>query len=379
MTRDEIRYIVISDIHLGHKRNKTTDIITALYHFFQTDRSDLNIIFLAGDVFDDLLDLSEEYIYDISIWMMWLMRYCQRTNTLLRVLEGTPRHDRQQSRLFEIVKDVDATCANVDLLYVKALNIEYIPTLGIHVLYVPDEWNASTDKTLEQVKELMSCIGIDKVDISIMHGVFGYQLPTNVKTVPMHSEVEYLALTRYYIHIGHVHTFSIYERIIANGSFDRLCHNEEHPKGGVEVCIRKNGTSEYWFIENKLAKTFITLTITHTEIESIIKYIERKVKHLRPDSCIRIKAKKDHPAMLGLEHLKNYFPTFNFTKIALDEVDDDQYQLMSDVLVSESTFIPITITRDNIKDLLTEEIRNNHTMTTKQWDIVSAELSGLHK
>lgn len=380
MITNGLKYIVISDIHLGNKRNKTKDILNALYAFFEpyTARDDIDIIFLAGDVFDGLLDLSDEAVYDISLWMRWLIRYCARCDVKLRILEGTPRHDRQQSRLFEIVKTVDSSASGADVLYVKTLNIEYIRDYDIYVLYVPDEWNSSTDKTLSQVKQLMSSIGIDKVDISIMHGMFGYQVPKGVTTIPTHSEIEYLGLTRYYIHIGHDHTFSMYERIIVNGSFDRLCHGEENPKGGVEISIRKDGSSEFWFIENKLAKKFITLVINSRDIESIIKYIQRKVKNLPADSYLRIKAKRDHPALLGIEQIKSYFPLLNITKMPVDEEDDDEYQLMSDVMTVEATFYaPITITRDNINDLLFDEIRQNHNWSNDQWCIASKELSEL--
>ena len=376
-----IKYVVISDIHLGHKRNKTKDIINNLFNFFEpyTVRDNIDIIFLAGDVFDGLIDLSDDCLFDIAEWIRWLIRYCGRCDVKLRILEGTPRHDRQQSKLFEIIKCIDAAASLADVKYIKALNIEYIPDLDIHVLYVPDEWNASCDKTLEQVRELMTAIGIDKVDISIMHGMFGYQVPNNVKTIPTHSEVDYLSLTRYYIHIGHVHIFSMYERIIANGSFDRLRHNEEEPKGGVEVHIEPDGTGKYWFIENKSAKPFVTLTITAKEIESIIKYIERKTKNLPPDSHVRIKAKRNHPALLGIEYIKTYFPTLNITKSALDEVDDDDYQLISDVMAVDTPFVPITITRDNLNELLFEEIRNNHQWTTQQWTLAGKELAELNK
>jgi len=381
MIPDTIKYVVISDIHLGHKRNKTTDIITALYRFFEpyASRDDIDIVFLAGDVFDGLLDLSDECVFEICQWIKWLIRYCDRCNIRLRVLEGTPRHDRQQSRLFETIKSIDHICNGVDLVYVKTLSIEYMPGLGIHVLYVPDEWNASTDKTLDQVKDLMQSIGVDKVDISIMHGMFAYQIPSNVKTVPIHSEIEYLSLTKYFIHIGHVHIFSVYERIIANGSFDRLCHGEEEPKGGVEVCIKKDGTGQYWFIENTLAKKFVTLTVTAKEIEAIIKYIERRVKNLPPDSYVRIKAKKDHPVFLGFDQIKTYFPMLNLTKSSLDDVDDDEYQLMTDVMAVETPFIPITITKDNLLDLLFDEIRNHHHWTPDQWSVATKELLGLNK
>ena len=45
---------------------------------------------------------------------------------------------------------------------------------------------------------------------------------------------------------------SVFERILAQGSFDRLAHNEEEDKGGIVVTIDKvNGNHSYRFIKNE--------------------------------------------------------------------------------------------------------------------------------
>lgn len=377
MIPDTLKYIVISDIHLGHKRNPTTNIIKALTQFFlgYEDRDDIRIIFLAGDVFDGLLDLSDDDVFDIVRWILWLLRFCHHKNIKLRVLEGTPRHDRGQSKLFESVHA--ASNLSVDLKYIKTLHIEYMDDYDLHILYIPDEWNASTEKTFQEVKSCMTSLSIDKVDISIMHGMFGYQIPNNVKTVPKHSEIDYLSITRYFIHIGHVHIFSVYERIIANGSFDRIAHGEESPKGGVEVAIRKDGTGQYWFIENKLAMIFLTLTIRNKDMDSVLKYVTRRFKNIPPQSHIRLRASHDHPCMAGLDYLKTYFPTFQFTKMSLDDVVEEDYQLISDTVIDESIYIPITLTRDNLKTLLFEDIQQNHPWSSHQWSLAEQEIQNV--
>ena len=344
MIPDTLKYIVISDIHLGHKRNPTTNIIKALTQFFlgYEDRDDIRIIFLAGDVFDGLLDLSDDDVFDIVRWILWLLRFCHHKNIKLRVLEGTPRHDRGQSKLFESVHA--ASNLSVDLKYIKTLHIEYMDDYDLHILYIPDEWNDSTEKTFQEVKSCMTSLSIDKVD---------------------------------FIHIGHVHIFSVYERIIANGSFDRIAHGEESPKGGVEVAIRKDGTGQYWFIENKLAMIFLTLTIRNKDMDSVLKYVTRRFKNIPPQSHIRLRASHDHPCMAGLDYLKTYFPTFQFTKMSLDDVVEEDYQLISDTVIDESIYIPITLTRDNLKTLLFEDIQQNHPWSSHQWSLAEQEIQNV--
>lgn len=377
MRRNELKYLVLNDIHLGHKKNPTVDIIAALKLFignYET-RNDISIIFLAGDVFDTLLDLSDDDVFEITKWILSLIQFCHRKNIKLRVLEGTPRHDHGQSKLFESVKN--ATGLPVDLKYIHTLHIEYMEDEDLYILYVPDEWNASTDKTFEQVQVLLKECNIDKVDISIMHGLFGYQITASAKTVPKHLETNYLDITRYYIHIGHVHLFSVYERIIAGGSFDCIRHNEEQPKGGIEACIYKDGRMLYWFIENKVAKKFVTFTIKNKDMDSVLKYLTRKINKLPLFSHVRLKTSKNHPCYTGIDYIKSYFPAIHFTLMALEDEVEDDYQLISDTVVDDVKFIPITLTQENLKTLLFDDIQQNHVWTPKQWELAEHELTEL--
>lgn len=367
MNKAKVRYHVISDIHLGHPRNKTLDVLHALDVYFNNylPRDDLDILFLAGDVFDRLLDFPMPEVAEITTWLHRLLGYCGRNGIKLRVLEGTPSHDWGQSEIINTLFSVSGL--TVDVKYINTLHIEYMDDLGIRVLYVPDEWNSSTDKTFEQVKELLSINHLTQVDIAIMHGNFAYQLPVQAAKAPRHNEQNYLSIVTYFISIGHIHTHSIYERILAQGSFDRLAHGEEEPKGGMECVIYKEGGGDYFFIENKLAKRFITLTLRSKDVDASIAMIAKKTHKLPIDSYVRIRAKKDHPLMIGIDELKKRFPYFVFTKIAIDEVEFSG-QLVEDV-AKDPSYIPITISKDNIRALLVDEIVTKHALTAAQHSI----------
>ena len=57
----ELNIACISDIHLGNKRNNARNIIKNLYAAFpdNSKTGELDIIFIAGDVFDSLFSLSD--------------------------------------------------------------------------------------------------------------------------------------------------------------------------------------------------------------------------------------------------------------------------------------------------------------------------------
>lgn len=363
-----INYLVLSDVHLGHKRNDTKYIIDNLDKFLFIDNnfSYLDMIFIAGDLFDSLLDLSND---DISLSLAWLSRlfhYCHKNNIKLRILEGTPSHDWKQSRQAKTVYDI--INLPIDFMYIDTLYIEYLKDLELYILYVPDEWTSSTKTTFDQVQVLLKDNNIKQVDIAIMHGLFNYQLKGITGNIQKHNESDYLSIVKYFINIGHIHTYSNYERIIAQGSFDRLSHGEEESKGAVVCTLTENRIDNYFvFIENKSARIFKTIEIKSKDLDISLNKIHKIVSKLPANSYVRIKAAKDHPVYSAFEQIKNkYFELF-FSKTSLE--DEEEYLLIKNNTTTDNSYMPLTITKENIKILLLEQINSKYKFTDKQFNI----------
>lgn len=353
MLKDEIRYLVLSDIHLGHSRNKTKDIITNLNLFlyeYDEDLKDLDIIFLAGDIFDKLLTTkSEEYILSLK-WLTTLLLYCKERNIKLRILEGTPSHDSGQAEAFiEVAKKLEY---NVDFKYINILDIEYIKELGINILYVPDEWKHDSKETFKEVKELLKERSLSEVDIAIMHGCFRYQLPFNPNAKFLHIEADYLDIVRYYITIGHIHTGSAYERILAPGSFDRLAHGEEEKKGALLCKIKKDKKMEFKFLENKYALLFKTFHYQNIEEIEIIKDLKIKLKKLPEGSHIRILLKNDNNLIKSIKTFLSVYINYNI-KIDIDEKIIKKFNINELLNTDNKTF---EINKNNIEELINLEL-----------------------
>lgn len=378
MLKSKIKYLVLSDLHLGHKRNSTVEMVNNLNIFFNhyKHRDDLDVIFLAGDVFDRLLDFTTDDMAEIMVWVSRLITFCGRCNIKLRVLEGTPSHDWMQSRVFDTIVKINQ--CPVDFKYVSALSIERIEDLGITVLYMPDEWNISTDRTFEQVVDLLAENHLAQVDIGIFHGMFAYQVPVAALKIPRHDEARYLAIVKYFINIGHVHTYSTYSRILAQGSFDRISHGEEGAKGAIEVVLQRDDESTFTFIENKGAKLFKTLVLRGKDVEAAVKQIERAMQTWSPGTHLRLKASKDHPALLAFDELKKKFPDLILSKTTLEEASEAKSSQLNDSLIDEAVpYQPITITADNLEMLLTAEIKPRYTFTDSQWEIYKRALKAI--
>jgi DNA repair exonuclease SbcCD nuclease subunit len=346
---------VVSDIHLGHARNSSKAIVEALDAAFpdNTETGELDIIFLAGDVFDRLLDLPNNDVSEIQMWMQRLLWICSKHNISLRVLEGTPSHDWRQSKSFEDV--LKMTNYKLDFKYVTDLSIEHVERFGVNVLYVPDEWGISSQNTFEQVQKLLEINNLTKVDYAIMHGQFDYQAQwekhKSTKDTVSHDSQAYLDIVKHYIFIGHIHTHSTFDRIIAQGSFDRLSHGEEEPKGHVRATVNENGEKNFFFVENKLARIYKTVNCKKLDLQQTLEYVKKKVEGLPLLSCVRVSADATHPIFGNMNQLANMYPLIIWTK--LPKVADSKKV----VVVEETQYsAPIAITKENVSFLLKERM-----------------------
>ena len=369
-----IKIACVSDIHLGHKNTKTSKIIENLRKAFFTDHSnkDLDIWFLAGDVFDGLLDLNDNDLPEIDFFIEDFLRYCSINNIAVRVLEGTPSHDWTQSQRFMTIAKI-LKLDNLDIQYIDNVYVEINEKYNISILYVPDEIQPTTDKTLKLVKDTLLSKGLDKVDIAIMHGQFDYQLPSHIKHLPRHSSEAYLELVKKVILIGHIHTFSTFDRIVAQGSFDRLTHGQEEPKGFVKVDI-KTDSFDIHFIENKYSQLYKSFDIDSLTLEETIDYLDKTIKEYPVDSFVRLTALSTHPVFFNMKELIGRFPYITFSRLIKEKNGKQTAEQSEDLDINSSEYLPITLTKDNIPGLLKIKLNTkfdqNETMILKSMHLL---------
>lgn len=351
-TANVVKGASFSDLHMLHRRTPTSLIIRNLGESLpdNEETAALDIIFLAGDVFDNLGDLANEDVWDVKMWAAGLLRLCKKHGIILRILEGTPSHDWKQSHLFVVLNQLAEIGA--DIKHVKELSIEYIEPLGISVLYVPDEWGPP-DRTLSQVKDLLKAKGLEKVDLAIMHGQFPYQLPSHV-SAPTHDPEAYLAIVRFFIFIGHVHNRSEFDRIRAQGSHDRNGHGEEEAKGHYRFQIDLQSGEHYTqFVENVNAQRYVTVSVRGMTLDETLEEIHVQVKDLPELAFVRVEADKENPILSNMEVLIRKWPMLTWSKIARKDKEEKD-----EIIEVEVVYKPLTITPENIGDLLMERLAN---------------------
>lgn len=281
---DILNAIWISDIHLGHPRVSTLSILQGLYKVFRPspEMEKVDLITIAGDLFDGLLSLPDEEVDMIQMFFRDLLQMCGELNIRLRVLEGTPSHDRAQSRHLVTVNNTLPKAMQADLLYVDTVKVVREEGWDLDFLYVPDEWHHDPDVVWEDVRQALKDFGVDAVDYSVMHGMFEQQLPPHVK-IPTHNSKNYLSITRKLIDIGHDHHPKRLGKILINGSFDRISHNEEHAKGYWHTLTHRDTdvNDKITFVTNPDATPHVTVNILDDDLETALDKLTRKARELK--------------------------------------------------------------------------------------------------
>lgn len=375
-----VSWLTISDVHLG-KRGRTIEILKNLKWYLGPENPwypqirDVDILFIAGDLFDDSLDFKSDEVHEIILWLSQLFHFCNVHDIRLRILEGTPSHDHRQSRIADtalrILKDP------LDFRYISKIEVEIFEDLGVSCLYIPDEYGTGPDANYQECFDALRQAGLSQADIGIYHGFFKFQLPAAIKDHPAHDENSHLSLIKGFINIGHDHSFKTYKRLIVQGSFDRLSHGEEEPKGGVLCVHNPDSENRFHFVENKHAKVFKTVDLKSPDLEKSLTQLRKALAKIPELSYVRIRARKTHPLYLAFEELKIKFPMYNFSKKSVEDEQEESDTLASTHQSTDDKFMPIHINKDNIVELLMREVSTKHSLTQRQLTLLSSSLEGM--
>lgn len=345
-----------SDFHLGHGNTPTEKIVEALDLLMTNDEvfSQNDLIIYAGDVTERLLSQPSNEMRLARQWMSRSNALSVKHGTVVAVVEGTPLHDWKQAEYF--VEDNRRREHPANLYYEKEVRIVFIEKLGIHILFVPDEAHENCKLTEIAVREELNKWNLEKVDLTILHGQFRHQYPEHLRETGMdfHDSDFYLDITRHFIFAGHVHRHTIFKRIVAHGSIERLGHGYEDPKGcvGFELNLDDPTKSKVWFIENKNAMIYKTFQVDGDNLQFEADRIRTLSVNYPLGSRIRIQAKEGHPILSLVKEFRKEFPMYHW------KADPQREKIKRDAAV-----VPVRIKKskvsirpDNIAELLADKL-----------------------
>lgn len=356
----KLRVASFSDIHLGANRTTTPEILAALYDAFDKNQlfEKIDVLIFAGDLFDRLLEVNNQHLTSIIVWMSYVIRQCERKDITLLVLAGTKSHDRDQNELW--LSTAKAMKSNCRLHYADTLSIEYFRDWDMNVLFVPDNLNPDSSVTWSEVEELMEAKGLKKVDFAVMHGQFQHQLPEFIseKSPATHKNSNYLNIVEHYIFVGHIHTHSVYDRILAQGSFDRLSHGEEEPKGFLlaEINLRGNVSDDWFtFIPNLKAKKYITINCLGLELDQALIKISKDIEILNDGEYVRIEAEKSSPIFSNMEEVMKLAPLIKWSTLKRDLEQEEQEKIV-DLQPQLQEWVSVKVDKNNILEIMQKEL-----------------------
>ncbi|QAX96680.1 hypothetical protein [Vibrio phage vB_VmeM-Yong MS31] len=353
-TTTGLKILFVSDIHLLHRRVKTADISSRLLRklFKLIKVHELDYLVIAGDLFDAAQLLPEADVGDAQLFISMLLTFCQENNVKLRVLEGTPSHDRKQSSQFVTLNNHMVADKRTDLRYVETIDI-ITEEDGSTWLYVPDEIS-DPDSVWEMVRERLAQEGLESVDFAVTHGMYKHHVKQGLD-ITAHDPDAYLSIVDRYVNNGHIHTKSIYKkRFITNGSWDRLKQGEEEQKGLFVIEVSPLGIEhdKVHFYENEEATYMVTLDVTQHTFERTMEVVE---EHCHPEErrFIRLLISESLYSEGVMQYFSDKYPNIVWDK-QVERDDVPRASVMESFAMSTNQ---VTMTKDNADELLAEEMR----------------------
>jgi DNA repair exonuclease SbcCD nuclease subunit len=372
MTMSEpLRLIFASDLHLGIRSIDQKEMADAFADAFFPILPETDIMFLNGDFFDTLV-LFDNYGFDpVYEVIMGLFRLCDMHNVTLRVLQGTFTHDRKQcERFITFYKNNKFT---FDFKFMGTIELEEI-TRGdrsIRVMYVPDDLPfKSSDEIVSVIKDRMVERGWDELDYGCMHGFFDFTYPKAIsqENCIVFRESQFPFIKKM-IDVGHVHQHRISGKVVSNGSFDRLNHGDEDPKGYVKV-LDYPDKYKAQFIENKNSAIFSTLYFKDnpdTDIirTKIIEYLSSITTYRTISLRIVIESSELGKAIKAW--LGEHYPKVKCTIKTEVDSKSQNFSLMSSVVVTKKERL-VAPTPKTIASFIRVHIPEDYDLTIEKID-----------
>lgn len=263
-----IKALVLSDLHCGNNVIPADTLKNHVMHYFINRITDeIDIVFINGDFYDRVLDMSSPYSYMSVQLIQFIVTKCEIHNVKLRVIRGTYSHDIKQLQFF-------GAEIHPHVRYINSLTLEYLEDLNLHIVYIPDDL-ATVD--LEQdIRDLLSTNHLESVDIICNHGYLSHLVPNGIKSVADRSlDSGFMSSICGVLVNGHIHEYSVYKNLISCGSFERLAHGYEGPKGFIELTYDKeNKRATHKLVVNERTAKFLTFTGNSRGETELNQYIE---------------------------------------------------------------------------------------------------------
>ena len=270
-----MQIVVLSDLHLGHKKIPGIHIYQNLKTYVYPKLKDADLVVLTGDTFHSLLDFNNEASGYVIQFLNDLFYLSRKYHFGVRILRGTFSHDRNQVEYIKQCAHKHQGDIAVDLKTYNDITLdeENIKGNSLKCLYLPDDLPyGSQEEVVSVIHKLLDERHWNKVDIIFGHGYLQHVLPADARGPAVLYTIESLSsICEHLAVFGHVHTPSIkrYRHLTCFyvGSFERMNHGEEEKKGFYTI---DTDTWKTTFIPNKNTILFLTFKSNSQDTSKIV-------------------------------------------------------------------------------------------------------------
>lgn len=263
-----VSFITFSDVHNGAKSPESmvnefyndsnpTGFFPVLTEHVATE--EFLGVFLTGDYFDKKLDMNSREAQVASHILFDIYTACRTHNKWFIILRGTYSHDFDQLGIFKQLENEYERFKIISTVTELELLDSY--DRPIQVLCLPEEY-------MEDQEAYYADYLQKSYHIILGHGMCNFnafqhnESERPMDRMPIFDEVKLMSIADIIV-FGHIHTPGCYkDQYYSNGSYSRLCHNEEHAKGfwlfAYDPEERSHGAA---FCENTLAPKYVTIHI----------------------------------------------------------------------------------------------------------------------
>lgn len=253
-----VKGITINDLHFGIKDSKRLyEELSQFKDYLNNNAADLLVI--DGDYFDCKLSIGDPASFYAMMFFKELVDIVKKKKIIFRMIQGTRSHELNQLQIFKPYEND----LNMDFKIIETVSEEDL--LGLHVLYVPEEYPENADEYYAEYKA-------KKYNIMFAHATFDFvaqpgqieQSKKNTHTAPVLIWKEWKdALENGFATVGHIHGRNVYgKKIFYSGSFTRWNFGERSEKGFTAFEYNTE-TNEYnvCFINNDMAPAYDVVSV----------------------------------------------------------------------------------------------------------------------
>jgi len=354
------KIVAAGDFHFGNPRINCSLLYTELHDYFYPEAETADLILLTGDLFDQLVTVNSEANHFVSRFIKDLFVFSAETNVPVRILHGTYSHDRNQLNILNVLK-VKHTNAKI----VNEISCEDLIVKDKHykILYIPDNLSYKrSEDVMEHIDKVLAVMGWKTVDLVLGHGTFSHALPVSNQHLPPCTytieQFDKITNENSLIIMGHIHISSAKKNVYYCGSFERMSHGEEQPKG-FYTFDNASGKWKATFIKNDDASLFVTIYPQGNTTAEIIDDFTNQINNIFPNRIGNVRVAHNDPEirlLLNKICLQEY-PSLRYTSKPVSDTDKSEIKLDN---IELDTFDNIKPSRENLPNLISQFLLENN-------------------